>query len=64
MGRRGEQGHDAGLREAKVVRLVSEGEWEGEGSKGYDARLREVRGMREVSEGGWEREGSKGMMWG
>jgi hypothetical protein len=34
MGTRGEQGHDVGLREARVVREVSEGEWEGEGSEG------------------------------
>jgi hypothetical protein len=34
MGRRGKQGHDAGLREARGVREVSEYEWEGEGSKG------------------------------
>ena len=39
MGRRGDQGHDAGLREAGVVREVSEGGWEGEkGAKGWGGR--------------------------
>jgi hypothetical protein len=45
-GRRGEQGHDAGLREARVMRETSECEWEGEGCKGN---------MR-----GWRRKGREG----
>ncbi len=64
MGRRGEQGHDAGLREARVMREGSQWEWEGEGSKGYDAGLREARVVREVSGCEWEGDGSKGMMRG
>jgi hypothetical protein len=63
MGRRGERGHDAGLREARSMREVNEGEWETRGAR-HDAGLRGARVMREVSEGEWEGEGSKGMMRG
>jgi hypothetical protein len=49
MGGRGEQGHDEGLREVRVMREVSECEWESE-EEGLDVGLREARVM--THEGG------------